>query len=104
MDKDGLAIFIIQSKEFAEKDRPEIRLHTTNIEEVYDKVKLTHSELLHPNLNKVTLRPWGAKEFALRDKSNVCVIIQQWLQNKSPGNCRKHPLHCRINTLHTSCK
>ncbi len=78
VDKDGLAIFIIQSKEFAEKDRPELRLHTNNIEEVYNKVKSTHSELLHPNLNKITLRPWGAKEFALRDKSDVCVIIQQW--------------------------
>lgn len=77
-NKDDLAIFIFQNKEFAEKDRPELRLHTNNIDEVYEKVKATHPELLHPNLNKVTLRPWGAKEFALRDKSDVCIIIQQW--------------------------
>ena len=77
-EKDGLALFIFQNKEFAEKDRPELRLQTNNIEDVYDKVKLTHPELFHPNLNTVTLRPWGAREFALRDKSDVCIIIQQW--------------------------
>ena len=78
VEKDGLAIYMFQNKEFAEKDRPELRLHTNNIDEVYDKVKSAHAELLHPNLNKVTLRPWGAKEFALRDASDVCIIIQQW--------------------------
>jgi hypothetical protein len=76
--KDSLSIFLIQNKEYANKDRPELRLHTDNIEEVYAKVSQTHSQFLHPNLNKVTLRPWGAKEFAIRDKTNVCVIIQQW--------------------------
>lgn len=76
--KDNVGIFLIQSKEFAEKDRPEIRLHTDNIEEVFAKVKSTHPELLHPNSKVVTLRPWGAKEFALKDASDVCVIIQQW--------------------------
>lgn len=76
--KDNLSIFIIQSKEFAEKDRPEIRLQTDNIDEVYSKVKTTHPELLHPNGNKVSLKPWGAKEFALSDESGVCIIIQQW--------------------------
>lgn len=77
-DKDNISVFLIQSKEFAEKDRPEIRLQTKDIEEVFDKVNTTHPALLHPNLNKVTLRPWGAKEFALQDASGVCVIIQQW--------------------------
>jgi hypothetical protein len=78
VEKDGLAIFMFQSKEFAEKDRPEMRLHTDNIEEVYAKVASTHPQLLHSNLNKITLRPWGAREFALRDESDVCIIIQQW--------------------------
>lgn len=78
VEKDDLAIFIIQSKEFAEKDRPELRLQTNNIDEVYNKVKSTYSELLHPNSDKISPKPWGAKEFALSDKSGVCVIIQQW--------------------------
>ena len=78
VDKDLLSIFLFQNKEYADKDRPEIRLHTDNIEEVYAKISQTHPQFLHPNLNKITLRPWGAKEFALRDKTDVCVIIQQW--------------------------
>lgn len=78
VQKDALAIFLFQNKEFADKDRPELRLHTDNIDEVYEKVSGTHPHFLHPNLNVVTLRPWGAKEFALKDDTNVCVIIQQW--------------------------
>ncbi len=78
VDKDSLSIFLFQNREYADKDRPEIRLHTDDIEEVYAKIAQTHPELLHPNLNKVTLRPWGAREFALADPSHVCVIIQQW--------------------------
>lgn len=76
--RDGLAVFLIQDKEFAEKDRPELRLQTENIEEVFRSVKSRFPGLLHPNLKEVTLRPWGAKEFALRDESGVCLIIQQW--------------------------
>lgn len=78
VQKDTLAIFLFQNKEYADKDRPEIRLHTDNIEEVYAKVSKTHPQFLHPNLKTITLRPWGAKEFALKDNSDVCVIIQQW--------------------------
>lgn len=78
IEKDGLAAHLIQSKEFAEKDRPEIRLETCNIEEVYNKVKLKYPELLHPNSREIQLKPWRAKEFALKDESDVCVIIQQW--------------------------
>ncbi|MGH2648777.1 MAG: hypothetical protein ACRDE8_14465, partial [Ginsengibacter sp.] len=38
VQKDTLAIFLFQNKEFADKDRPELRLHTDNIEEVYSKI------------------------------------------------------------------
>lgn len=78
IEKDGLRVMLFENKEYAEKDRPEIRLVTENIEEVYKKISSTHPELLHPNLSRVTLRPWRAKEFALRDESDVCIIIQQW--------------------------
>jgi len=78
VEKDGLGIHLIQSKEFAEKDRPEIRLETNDIEEVYNKIKSTHPDLLHPNSKEITLKPWRAKEFALKDESDVCVVIQQW--------------------------
>jgi hypothetical protein len=78
VQKDTLSVFLFQNAEFASKDRPEMRLHTNNIEEVYAKVSRTHPELLHPNLKSISLRPWGAREFALRDHTDVCVIIQQW--------------------------
>jgi hypothetical protein len=78
VQKNSLAVFIIQDKEFAEKDRPEIRLQTDNIEEVYTKVMAEFPELLHPNGKEISVKPWGAKEFALVDESGVCVIIQKW--------------------------
>ena len=66
IEKDGIAIHLIQSKEFAEKDRPEMRLETENIEEVYYKVSTKFPELLHPNSKELSLKPWGVKEFALK--------------------------------------
>ena len=33
VQKDLLSVFLFQNKEYADKDRPEIRLHTDNIEE-----------------------------------------------------------------------
>ena len=78
VQKDTLSVFLFENKEFAIKDRPEIRLHTDNIDNAFNKISRTHPQFLHPNLNKITLRPWGAKEFALKDNTNVCVIVQQW--------------------------
>lgn len=78
MRKDHLCFHMIESREYAEKDRPELRLETDNIDEVYAHVSSKFPELLHPNLAKVTLRPWKAKEFALRDPSGVCIVIQEW--------------------------
>jgi hypothetical protein len=78
VQKGELRAMLFQNKEYAEKDRPEFRLVTDDIEGAYKKIAATHPDLLHPNLPKVTLRPWGAKEFALIDDSGVCFIIQQW--------------------------
>jgi len=77
IEKDGLRINLFENEELAKEHNPEFRLVTTNIEEVYEKVTSSHPEFLHPNLRKITLRPWGAKEFALIDKQ-LGVIIQQW--------------------------
>lgn len=78
VEKDGLRLMLFQNKELADRDRPEFRFETNNIDEVYQKVSTTHPQYLHPNLRQVTLRPWGAKEFAMIDESGVCIIIQQW--------------------------
>lgn len=77
LEKDGLRINLFENAELANEHYPEFRLVTKNIEEVYEKLSTSHPEFLHPNLNKVTLRPWTAKEFALKD-NQVCVIIQEW--------------------------
>jgi hypothetical protein len=77
VEKDGLRVNLFQNAEYAAKDNPEFRLVTGNIEEVYEHVASRYPELLHPNLSKVTLRPWGAREFALRD-DQIGIIIQQW--------------------------
>jgi hypothetical protein len=77
IEKDGLRINLFENKTLANEHNPEFRLVTNNIEEVYEKVKTSHPELLHPNLSQITLRPWGAKEFAIIDKQ-LGVVIQQW--------------------------
>lgn len=75
--KDGLHINLFEDAALAKEHNPEFRLVTKNIEEVYKKVSTSHPELLHPNLKVITLRPWGAKEFALTDKQ-LGIIIQEW--------------------------
>ena len=77
LQKDGLRINLFENNQLAKEHNPEFRLVTKNIEEVYRKVSTSHPELLHPNLKEITLRPWGAKEFALMDKQ-LGIIIQQW--------------------------
>lgn len=77
VERDGLRINLFQNNALAKEHNPEFRLVTNNIDEVYKKISSSHPEFLHPNLNKVTLRPWGAKEFALTDKQ-VGIVIQQW--------------------------
>jgi hypothetical protein len=81
VQKDSLSVFLFQNKEYAEKDRPEIRLHTDNIEEAYAKIAATHPQFLHPNLKIITLRPWGAREFALRDNTNVCGLYNNGIDH-----------------------
>ena len=77
VNKDGLSIMIFQNVEYAEKEHPELRLVTNNIDEVYQKVASKYPELLHPNLNEVTMRPWGAREFAMLD-GQIGIRVQQW--------------------------
>ena len=63
--------------QLAKEHYPELRLVTENIEEVYSTVAASHPHLLHPNLDKVTMRPWGAKEFAISEQQ-VGIRFQQW--------------------------
>ena len=76
-ERDGLHLNLFENASLAKEHNPEFRLVTKDIEEVYRSVSMSHVEFLHPNLKVITLRPWGAKEFALRD-NQVGIIIQQW--------------------------
>lgn len=77
LGKDGIRIMVFQDEQLAKAHYPELRLETNNIEEVFAVVSASHPHLLHPNLNKVTKRPWGAKEFAILD-NQVGIRFQQW--------------------------
>jgi len=35
-------------------------------------------EVLYQDANTVRLKPWGAREFAMLDKTTVCVVFRQW--------------------------
>lgn len=77
IEKDELCMYLFEHPKLAMEHQPEFRIVSRDIEEIYQKVSSSHPEFLHPNLTTVTLRPWGAKEFALRDHQ-VCIIFQQW--------------------------
>jgi hypothetical protein len=77
LKNEGISIMVFQDDQLAKEHHPELRLVTDNIEEVYAKISASHPHLLHPNLNKVTARPWGAKEFAIAD-NQLGIRFQQW--------------------------
>jgi len=77
LEKDGIKLMVFQNEQLAKEHYPELRIETNNIDEVFEKLSASHPHLLHPNLNKVTIRPWGAKEFAIADKQ-VGIRFQQW--------------------------
>ncbi|MDI9312294.1 MAG: hypothetical protein QM535_18945 [Limnohabitans sp.] len=77
LQKDGIRIMVFQDQLLAKEHYPELRLETNNIQEVFAQISASHPHLLHPNLNKVTRRPWGAKEFAIKD-NQVGIRFQQW--------------------------
>lgn len=78
IEQDGVVIQLVESEEFAsEKDRPEFRIATDDIDAFYKEISTTHPELLHPNLKIIKTQPWGLREFALLDETTVCIVIQQ---------------------------
>jgi hypothetical protein len=78
IERDGAKAYLVEDAEFAAKDRPEITIETDSIDEVYDEVCSRRPEILHPNSNAVEKKPWGSREFAVRDQTHVCVIFRQW--------------------------
>jgi hypothetical protein len=76
--RDGARAYVVESAEYAAKDRPEIAIETDDIDAIYKEVSAKRPDALHPNASRVTKRPWGALEFALLDKTGVCVVFRQW--------------------------
>jgi hypothetical protein len=78
VQRDGAKAYVVASAEYAAKDRPEIAIETDTIEALHQEISTRRPDLLHPNVPRVTQRPWGALEFALLDKTGVCVVFRQW--------------------------
>lgn len=78
VEREGAKASLVEDAEFATKDRPELSIETDAIEALYDEVVARRPAMLHPNLAAITRRPWGALEFAVRDRTDVCVVARQW--------------------------
>ncbi len=78
IERDGAKAYLVESVEFAAKDRPEITIETDTIDELYWEISTRAPEILHPHALHVEKKPWGAREFAVRDQTGVCVILRQW--------------------------
>lgn len=76
--RDEAKAYVVESSEYAAKDRPEIAIETDAIGELYKEISSRRPDLLHPNSREVMQKPWGAQEFAVLDKTGVCVIFRQW--------------------------
>lgn len=78
VSREGAKVYVVESPEYAAKDRPELSIETDTIRELHAEISSKRPDLLHPNLAQVTMRPWGAMEFAVLDKTHVCVVFRQW--------------------------
>jgi hypothetical protein len=77
IQRDGAKTYLVESAEFAAKDRPQIAIETYTIDDIFQEVSTRAPHLLHPNARQVDLKPWGFREFAVRDKTDVCVVFRQ---------------------------
>lgn len=76
--RDGAKAYLVQSPEYAARDRPELAIETDDIDSIYTEMSKRAPGRLHPHSSTVSLKPWGAREFAVRDKASVCVVFREW--------------------------
>ena len=76
--RDGAKAYLVENAEAAARDRPELGIETDQIDAVHAELSARAPQRLHPNANQVTLRPWGAREFAMLDPTTVCVVFREW--------------------------
>jgi hypothetical protein len=78
VERDGAKAYLVEDAVFADKDRPEIAIETDAIGEIYEEIRSRRPEMLHPNGKTIERKPWGALEFAVLDRTGVCVVFRQW--------------------------
>ena len=78
VERDAAKAYVVESPEWAAKDRPEIAIETDSITDLFAEISLKRPEALHPNSKVISKKPWGALEFGVLDKTGVCVIFRQW--------------------------
>lgn len=76
--RDHAKLNLVQDAEHAAKDRPQLSIEVDDIEAVHADLSARRPDLLHPNLPRVRLREWGAREFAVLDSTTVCVVFREW--------------------------
>ncbi len=76
--RDVAKAYIVQSPEYAALDRPELAIETDDIDAIHREMSTRCAKLLHPHARTVSLKPWGAREFAMLDKTTVCVVFREW--------------------------
>lgn len=76
--RDGAKAYLVESPEFAARDRPELAIETDDVDAIHAEISARAPQLLHPNCPTVERRPWGAREFAVRDRTDVCVVFREW--------------------------
>jgi hypothetical protein len=75
--RDGAKVYLVESAEFAAEDRPQIAIETDTIEDLFEEVSKRAPHILHPRSDQIELKPWGFREFGVRDKTDVCVVFRQ---------------------------
>ena len=76
--RDGAKAYLVESPEGAAQDRPELGIDTDDVDQAFEEMSTRAPHLLHPNSSTVELKPWGAREFAMLDKTTVCVSFREW--------------------------
>lgn len=78
ISRDSAKAYLVQNAEAAALDRPELGIDTDDIDAVYAELSARAPQWLHPNSRSVAAKPWGSREFAMLDKTTVCVVFREW--------------------------
>lgn len=78
VERDGAKAYLVRSPGHEGGERPDLGIDTDDIDAVFAELSARAPQFLHPNADRIALRPWGAREFAMLDPTTVCVTFRQW--------------------------